>query len=175
VKFEIRQGFYWCVDYEIKGYPTPNRTWYFNGEKLLYSNDITDVLHSSGEKLKGERSKLIPTFYRHYLCQGIPCIDADNLFSAQVLWNLQVRVSIGKATTLYPSLTFTDLPIKLWQLTSINSSPTFSLEFLDRSLRCYPLIYHFRRQLITRIQMPILKNCRHPGKTLRKMTLLRFA
>ncbi len=55
VKFEIRQGFYWCIDYEIKGYPTPNRTWFFNGEKLLYSNDITDVFHIPSERLKGEK------------------------------------------------------------------------------------------------------------------------
>ncbi|XP_046653516.1 BDNF/NT-3 growth factors receptor-like isoform X2 [Daphnia pulicaria] len=53
VKFEIRQGFYWCIDYEIKGYPTPNRTWFFNGAKLLYSNDITDVFHIPSERLKG--------------------------------------------------------------------------------------------------------------------------
>lgn len=54
VKFEIRQGFYWCIDYEIKGYPTPNRTWFFNGAKLLYSNDITDVFHIPSQRLKGD-------------------------------------------------------------------------------------------------------------------------
>ncbi|XP_045026728.1 BDNF/NT-3 growth factors receptor isoform X2 [Daphnia magna] len=46
VKFEKRQQFHWCIYYEIKGYPTPNRTWFFNNEKLLYSNDITDVSDS---------------------------------------------------------------------------------------------------------------------------------
>ncbi|KZS10958.1 putative Tyrosine-protein kinase transmembrane receptor Ror [Daphnia magna] len=46
VKFEKRQQFHWCIYYEIKGYPTPNRTWFFNKEQLLYSNDITDVSDS---------------------------------------------------------------------------------------------------------------------------------
>lgn len=68
VKFEIRQGFYWCVDYEIKGYPTPNRTWYFNGEKLLYSNDITDVLHIPGEKLKGKEQTDTNSPFSPFIC-----------------------------------------------------------------------------------------------------------
>ena len=46
VKLEVRQEFHWCIYYELKGYPPPNRTWYFNEGYLLHSNDIVDVSES---------------------------------------------------------------------------------------------------------------------------------
>ena len=42
IKLEMRQQFNWCIHYEFKGYPTPNKTWIFNGDVLIYSKNIYD-------------------------------------------------------------------------------------------------------------------------------------
>lgn len=46
VRFESRQSFHWCLYYEIKGYPIPERTWLFKQELLLHSDDIVDIFEN---------------------------------------------------------------------------------------------------------------------------------
>jgi len=43
VKFESCTAFHWCLHYEIKGYPIPDRLWFFNNELLLNSDGIADI------------------------------------------------------------------------------------------------------------------------------------
>ena len=53
-KLETRQQFNWCIYYEFKGYPTPNKTWMFNGDLLVPSSNVFD---SAINQYKG------PAFY----------------------------------------------------------------------------------------------------------------
>lgn len=38
----VTKNFYWCIYYQVTGYPKPNRTWYFNNQ-LLQNPHIKDL------------------------------------------------------------------------------------------------------------------------------------
>lgn len=40
---ETQKSFYWCIRYELTGYPKPDRYWYFNNKPLEMSSFINDI------------------------------------------------------------------------------------------------------------------------------------
>lgn len=148
----MRQQFHWCIYYEIKGFPTPNRTWFFNDDKLLHSEDITDV---SDGPLRGKGNAFIWSEHTETLLTPIKYLCSTIL---KDVWHSRLRDWIAKVSTRYLFPTCTDLQISRWSCASTNTNRRLRCNLVTSNRdyrRCYlSHFYHFRRPPLCRGPTP---------------------